>query len=201
MQWLKSSGKKVVLTFDDGEMNNYELAFPVLKELGFNAYFFVIVKRVGHKGYMSYAELKILAQAGMTIGSHGLSHEILTNLQDSLVIEELKASKNGLEQNLSIPINTFSVPRGYCNDKIIKMAYEAGYTEIFISEKSKCLRSVCTPRIAVKANWSLKRFQTALDNRVPIGEMIADAIKNASKFILRESGYNFLRRVLIYLTK
>jgi hypothetical protein len=36
---------------------------------------------------------------------------------------------------------------------------------------------------------------------VPAGEMIADAIKNAAKFILRQSGYNFLRRVLIYLTK
>jgi len=201
MQYLQNYGKKTILTFDDGEMNNYELAFPIIKEFGFNAYFFIIVKRIGKKGYMNWTELKSLILAGMTIGSHGLSHEILTNLKDSQLIEELKASKNCLEKNLGIPINTFSVPRGFCNDKIIKMAHEAGYTQIFISEKIEGSKSICTPRVAVKSNWPLKRFQQALEKHVPIGEIISDAFKNTSKFILRESGYNFLRRILIFIIK
>lgn len=201
MNWLKSHDQKTILTFDDGEMNNYRIAFPILKEMGFNAYFFIIVKRIGQEGYMGWKELKGLTQAGMIIGSHGLSHEVLTNLKESQIIEELKASKNCLEVNLGISINTFSVPRGFCNDKIIQMAYEAEYTQIFISEKSECFKSVCTQRIAVKSNWSLKRFQQALENHVPLGEIINDAFKNTAKFILRESGYNFLRRILIYIIK
>jgi len=201
MRWLKSSHQKVILTFDDGEMNNYKLVFPIIKELGFNAYFFIIVKRIGQEGYMGWEELKSLAQAGMTIGSHGLSHEILTNLKDSQIMEELRASKNCLEINLGIPITTFSVPRGFCNDKIIQMARTLGYTHIFISEKPEGLQSACLPRVAVKANWSLKRFQQALKNDVPMGEVISDAFKNTAKIILREPGYNFLRRTLIYMIK
>jgi len=201
MRWLKGSGQKFILTFDDGEMNNYEVAFPIIKEMGFNASFFIIVKRIGENGYMGWKELKSLAEAGMTVGSHGLTHEVLTNLKDSQVIEELKASKNCLEMNLGIPINAFSLPRGFCNDKIIQWAYELGYKYIFISEKPKGSKSVCTPRIAVKANWSLKRFQQALEGHVPKGEGIADAFKNTAKFVLRESGYNFLRRILIYIIK
>ena len=201
MHWLKSCDKKTTLTFDDGELNNYEIAFPIIKRLGINACFFIIVKRIGKSGYMGLEELKALSESGMTIGSHGMSHEILTNLKDSQVIEELRASKNFLEVNLGIPINSFSVPRGFYNDKIIQMAYEAGYTRIFISEKMQGSKSVCITRIAVKASWSLRRFQQALKNYVPIGEVIGDAFKNTAKIILRESGYNYLRRNLIYIIK
>jgi len=81
------------------------------------------------------------------------------------------------------------------------MAYEAGYTQIFISEKRTGSKSICTPRRAVKANWSLKRFQQALEDHVPLGEIIRDAFKNMAKIVLREPGYNFLRRILIYITK
>ncbi len=201
MDWLKSSDKKAMLTFDDGEMNNYEIVLPVIKELGFNAYFFIIVKRIGHDGYMGWKELKNMVASGMTVGSHGLPHEALTNLKDSQVIEELKASKNCLEKNLGIPINSFSIPRGFCNEKIIQMAYEAGYSQIFISDKPEGLKSVCLPRIAVKSDWSLKRFRQAMEGHVPIGEIIGDAFKNTAKIILREPGYNLLRRALIYLIK
>ena len=201
LNWLKTSETRAVFTFDDGEMNNYQAAFPVLKEFSFNAYFFIIVKRVGQDGYMGWKELKSLADAGMTIGSHGLTHEILTNLNDEQIEGELKASKNTLEMNLGIPINSFSVPRGFCNEKIIQMAYTAGYSQIFISEKPDSLRSSCTPRTAVKTNWSLKRFQQGMKGYVPAGEIIGDAFKNTAKIILRERGYNFLRRILIYLIK
>jgi peptidoglycan/xylan/chitin deacetylase (PgdA/CDA1 family) len=201
LNWLKTSNTQAVLTFDDGEMNNYEVAFPIIKELGFNAYFFIIVKRIGQEGYMGWPELKILAQSGMTVGSHGLTHEALTNLNDEQIKGELTASKNTLERNLGIPVNSFSVPRGFCNEKIVQMAYEAGYSQIFISDKPEDLKSNCAPRVAVKADWKLKRFQQAAQNYVPPGEIIADAFKNTAKMILRERGYNFLRRVLIYLIK
>jgi len=201
INWLKNSKTQVILTFDDGEMNNYETALPILQGSGFKAYFFIIVKRIGQEGYMGWKELKSLADVGMTIGSHGLTHEVLTNLKDEQIMGELKASKSSLEINLRVPVNCFSVPRGFCNEKIIRMAHEAGYTEVFISEKPDFLKSAVTPRVAVKSNWSLKRFQQALNNDVPMGEIIGDAFKNTAKIILRERGYNFLRRMLIFIIK
>src|SRR3989338_623818 len=61
----EGDGKDIIITFDDGEMNNYDLALPVLKICKFPPYFFIIAKRVGNKGYMGWDELKGLHDAGI----------------------------------------------------------------------------------------------------------------------------------------
>jgi peptidoglycan/xylan/chitin deacetylase (PgdA/CDA1 family) len=216
MKWLKDNGyaptlfdntknllepKPVIITFDDGEMNNFQDALPVLNKFGWKAYFFIIIKRIGEEGYMGWKELKELHKAGMVIGSHGLTHEILTNLLDSQMEEELRASKQNLERNLGIAIDTISIPRGFCNDKIIETAYRLGYKTIFISERPAGLKSGCLSRIAVKSNWSLNRFDLALKGKTPLAEQGGDVIKKTLKTLLRESGYNWVRNVLIKLMR
>lgn len=192
-----ASGKNVVLTFDDGEMNNYDQAFPVLRKHGFPAYFFIIAKRVGRQGYMGWDELRELHQAGMTIGSHGFSHEILTDLLDTQIEEELRASKRYLERNLDIRVDSLSIPRGFCDDKVIRMAYDAGYTRIFVSDRPKDLRLDCFGRVAVKGHWPLKRFQQTLDGNIPIHERIRGRGKNAAKRILGGGVYDWVRKAIL----
>jgi len=213
MTYLKQSGYRVmthrtpalddghssaaVLTFDDGEMNNFTDAFPVLKEHEFPAYFFVIAKRVGKPGYMGLEELRALHSQGMIIGSHGLSHEILTDLLETQIREELSASKKFLEVNLGVEIDSLSIPRGFCNDQVLKLAYEAGYRTIFISERPDDLDAECCSRVAVKKNWSLKRFEQALRYETPAGEWLVDSIKNGVKKILGGGFYDWLRSNLL----
>jgi len=216
MKWIKNNGyavtlhdnhagatrrvaptKNVIFTFDDGEMNNYFRAFPVLQEYGFPAFFFVIAKRIGHEGYMGWNELKQLHAAGMVIGSHGFSHAILTNLKDTQIEEELAASKKYLERNLEIGVNSLSIPRGFCNDKIIRMARQSGYQNIFISERPKHLKEACLCRTAVKGNWTLERFKQALEGTVPAKEILFDASKNTVKKIFGGAGYDWVRRMLL----
>lgn len=215
MAWLKDNGftpviidpgqssffdnvlKPVILTFDDGEMNNYQYVFPVLQQLGWKAYFFIIIKRIGENGYMGLNQLKELQKAGMIIGSHGLTHEILTNLLDSQMEEELRASKKNLEINLGVPIDTLSVPRGFCNDKILETAYRLGFKTVFISDKPAGLKSKCYPRIPIKAGWSLKRFDLALKGKIPGREILGNILIKCVKILLRESGYNWARGILI----
>src|ERR1035441_7662931 len=120
----------------------------------------------------------------MVIGSHGLSHEILTNLLDSQVEEELKASKQNLERNLGVTIDTISIPRGFCNDKIIEAAYRLGYKTVFISQRPVGLRSGCLSRIAVKSNWSLKRFDSALNGQTPLIEILGGTVIKILKTLL-----------------
>lgn len=214
MNWLKEQGfeptlyentaalmgpKPVIITFDDGEMNNHKQALPVLKSMGWKAYFFIIIKRVGRDGYMGWKELKELHEAGMVIGSHGLSHEILTNLLDSQMEEELRASKKNLEKNLGISIDALSIPRGFCNEKIIETAYGLGYKTIFISEPQAWLKSGCISRIAVKSHWNLARFDLAMHGKTPFLERTGDAVKRTLKILLRENGYNGLRSLFIKL--
>jgi peptidoglycan/xylan/chitin deacetylase (PgdA/CDA1 family) len=212
LNWLKEQGysvdilnqdrsnadtRRVILTFDDGEMNNYEQALPILQKFSFPAYFFIIAKRVGRPGYMGWDELRAMRDAGMVIGSHGFSHEILTSLLDTQIEEELSASKKYLERNLDIVVDTISIPRGFCNDKIIQMAYEAGYKNIFISDRPKNLQASCTSRLAVKTGWTLQRFQQALEGTIPFNERALWKIKNMFKSIFGGGVYDWVRRVLL----
>ncbi|VAX37414.1 hypothetical protein MNBD_UNCLBAC01-930 [hydrothermal vent metagenome] len=189
--------KKVTLTFDDGEMNNFTHALNVLQKFEYSAYFFIIGEKIGKPGYMGWKELGKLHEAGMTLGSHGLSHEILTNLLDTQIEEELLASKKYLERNLNITVNSLSIPHGFCNEKIIRMAYETGYSKIFVSNKPINIQSSYLERIAVKNTWDLKRFQQALEGKIPFKEKVSAMIKSPAKIILRERGYNAVRSLLI----
>ena len=212
MEWLKANryevdifkeeaagpgARRVMLTFDDGEMNNYDQAFPVLKKCGFPAYFFVIAKRIGEPGYMGWDELRAMQEAGMVLGSHGFSHEILTNLLDSQIEEELRASKRYLERNLNITVDAFSMPRGFCNNKIIRMAYDCGYQSVFISDRPKALRVECFSRVAVKAGWPIQRFERAVTGNIPVHERVVGECKSAVKRVFGEGVYDWARKTLL----
>lgn len=192
------STKEILLTFDDGEMNNCKIALPILQEFGFEAHFFLIAKRIGKEGYMGWEEIRRLIESGMVIGSHGFSHEILTNLLDTQVEEELSASKKYLERNLGISIESISIPRGFCNAKIVHMAREAGYKYVFVSDKPEGVQTTnCLSRIAVKSNWSIDRFAKAMHGKAPLTEMILVGCKNSIKKTLGGGFYDWIRKMML----
>ena len=188
---------KLLITFDDGEKNNFQSAFPVLKRCVFPAYFFITVERIGKKGYMNWEELKELRDANMFIGSHGLTHRILTELKEKEVEKELAQSKLALEQNLKISVDYFSVPRGFYDARIIEMARRAGYKKIFTSAPGAPAEGFCLGRMAVKGDWNLKRFEQALSGEVPAGEDIFNFFKNAAKKVLGGRAYDNARTSIL----
>ena len=64
----------VILTFDDGHVSNHRLGFPALRAAGASADFFVNPAQVGTTGFATWPELREMAEAGMSIQSHGLDH-------------------------------------------------------------------------------------------------------------------------------
>ena len=62
--------KPVAITFDDGGLDNYTVAFPELQARGFVATFFVITDAVGKQGEMTWDQLRDMQQNGMRVGSH-----------------------------------------------------------------------------------------------------------------------------------
>lgn len=192
---------EIVITFDDGELNNLKVALPILKKFGYVAYFFIIVGRVGRKGYMNWEEIKELQQQGMIVGSHGLSHQILTSLMDTQIDEELRASKRTIEVNLSTQIETLSIPRGFCNDSLIHKAYELGYKTIFISDRPDDLKSHCFSRIAIKNRWDVKQLSNALAGKKTWASSAFRSTKKFIKKLLRENAYNKVRSILIKIFK
>ena len=199
-QQVSSIQPEIVLTFDDGEMNNYHEAWPVLKFCKFSAYFFITVNRIGRLGYMGWKELRELSQVGMIIGSHGLNHEILTQLSREQLKKELVDSRTTLEQGLKKEVRAFSVPRGFYNEEILQMAKDSGYSEVFVSDE-KPRSPLCIGRVAVQDYWSLKRFQMALHGEKPLDEKIFYFCKDNVKRLLGSRWYNGIRNTLLKIKK
>jgi peptidoglycan/xylan/chitin deacetylase (PgdA/CDA1 family) len=188
---------KTVITFDDGEKNNFTRAFPILLKFGFCAHFFVIVNRINTPGYMTWNDLKEMIEQGMIIGSHGLSHRILTELSEEEIKKELVESKCILEENLHTSIDSFSIPRGYGNNSILEAGYNSGYKYIFVSKKEKSWTHPCIARTPVKGNWSLDRFKLAIRGEMPFSEKIKTSLKDATKTVLGSKRYNNMRSSLL----
>lgn len=121
--------KPVMLTFDDGWENQYRYAYPLLKKYHMVATFYVYTKPINnHKLiYLSWGQLTEMSDAGMTIGSHTISHPLFKNLSPADIQKEIAGGKATLEQNLKKPVLYFAQPFGYSNLAIEKIIKDAGY--------------------------------------------------------------------------
>lgn len=124
--------KPVLITFDDGYIDNYMNAFPILKKYGLHATIFIIPSFTGvYPAYMNWEQLKEMEANGITIESHTLTHPKLESLPDDEIRSELLNSKNLLEENLGHPIEFLAYPTGTYNLHIAGIAKDIGYKGAF----------------------------------------------------------------------
>jgi peptidoglycan/xylan/chitin deacetylase (PgdA/CDA1 family) len=117
----------VVITFDDGNLDVYTTAFPILRELGFVGVFYIVGDRLGAEGYVNAAQLSEMIAAGWEVGSHSLTHVDLT-LDHALVREEVLQSRLLLEEALGVPVRSFAYPFGLVDDYVMEKTEDYGYT-------------------------------------------------------------------------
>ena len=129
---LELPQKPVLITFDDGYIDNYVNAFPILKKYGLRATIFIIPAFTGvYPGYMTWEQLKEMEANGITIESHTLTHPKLEELPDDEIRGELLNSKTLLEENLGHPIEFLAYPTGTYNLHIAGIAQDIGYKGAF----------------------------------------------------------------------
>ncbi len=106
--------RAVVITFDDGRVNQYENAYPLLKKLGFPATFFPFTHAMdANPRYFTWAQLREMQSAGMTIGSHGLLHTRVDKMKDAKQMDaEIRGSRETLRTKLNSDAAFFSYPFG-----------------------------------------------------------------------------------------
>ncbi len=113
--------KPVILTFDDGYVDNYTTLLPLLEERGMKATVYMVTNSIGRKGYLSWNQLREMQERGIELGSHTANHQPLTSLDREKQAEEMKLSKLLMEWNGLKTIFTFSYPNG---------AYDEGMPEL-----------------------------------------------------------------------
>jgi len=121
--------KPVVLTFDDGYLDFYTTALPILRSHDFTAVSYVVSEFVNWPHYMSAAQIKAAQDAGIEIGSHTVSHVDLTRLSNASLQYQLTASKAALEAMLGRPVVSFCYPSGRFGSREAAAVAAAGYED------------------------------------------------------------------------
>ena len=120
--------RAVILTFDDGGLDNYRVAFPILSKYGLRGTFFVITDKVGAVGQMDWDDLREMADQGMSIESHTVSHPLdLRLLDNGRLGRELGDSRKAIAQNLGLAPESLSYPTGKYDQRVVAAAQAAGY--------------------------------------------------------------------------
>jgi peptidoglycan/xylan/chitin deacetylase (PgdA/CDA1 family) len=117
-----------LLTFDDGHLDNYTTAFPIMQKYGFTGALYLVVNYIGTDGYMDVDQILEMHKAGWEVGSHSKNHFDLMQLNPQMMRAEIVGSRTLLEKMLGIPIETFAYPFGLMNNSIIDYVRFAGYT-------------------------------------------------------------------------
>jgi peptidoglycan/xylan/chitin deacetylase (PgdA/CDA1 family) len=176
----------VAITFDDGYLDNYDYAFPLLMKHGLSATFFVTVgllerdsevierfqllRQTGTEETepMTWQQAREMIEAGMELGAHTYSHPNLASLGHSQLEWELKEAKELMEKRIRQRVDglayPFGKPRRHFNALTLEMVREAGYQYAMAA----CFRRLL-PR---DSRWALPRFFITGDSVDVLGSKI-----------------------------
>ena len=147
----KSRGREILLTFDDGNYSFETDAYPVLKKYDFPGVIFLVSESVKHKsnGSMDTETVKrILSGSKVEVGSHSQTHPFLSQMSEEQIRRELVDSRKDLEGLFGVPVLDFAYPYGDYNERVMKIAEEAGYRTAFTTSYKK-LRSAAPSSFAL----------------------------------------------------
>ncbi|MBR1779911.1 MAG: polysaccharide deacetylase family protein [Oscillospiraceae bacterium] len=125
-----------VLCFDDALKSQYDVALPVLKELGFNATFFITEMQETPRDrpfedksvYMTWEQIKEIEDAGFELGNHSLHHVFGSqNMGRDFNLEQIRGMEAEFEAHgLKKPV-TYAYPSGISNPEVVACARACGY--------------------------------------------------------------------------
>ncbi len=139
--------RQIAITFDDGFLDNYTTAFPILQRHGFAATVFVVTGAVGGRRgrgagpapgatcrpagrsapMMTWAHMEEMARHGFSFQSHSRTHPSLVRCDDAAALEELSGSRRELEEGLGREVRAFAYPFGHFDERIVRLTERAGY--------------------------------------------------------------------------
>ena len=155
----------VVLSFDDGYPNQYFNAARQLRRYRWPA----VLNLVARRGTtLSDAQVRRMVRWGWEIGSHTLSHPILTRCSAATLRRELVLSRRILHHELDVPVDFLCYPGGAYDGRVMRAARDAGYlavTSIRYGAATPRGR-FALPRIAVYWGESLSTFGSRMRQAV-----------------------------------
>jgi len=175
----------IAITFDDGYLDNLEVAAPVLNKYKISATLFISTAYLNGDqpsinywdkwDHLSADQLKSLIKSGFEIGSHSHLHHKLNDFSDEELEYQIRSSKEVLEDIVeSLPSNAsiggdveiFSYPYGFYNERVKNVVRNCGFKSaccniIGMNDSNADLFEL--KRISILANDSLDEFKSKLN--------------------------------------
>ncbi len=121
--------KPIVLTFDDGYRDAYEVAFPLLLDYGFTGTFFVLATPAHFESpdYLTWAQMKEMSDAGMEIQSHGRDHVDLRGRSYDYLVYQTRGIQEAIQYHTGRLPRFFCYPSGRYDANVIAVLKSADY--------------------------------------------------------------------------
>ena len=142
--------RSVAVTFDDGYASTLRAA-PILEEVGFPGTVFVVThfaetgrplswhgieqwhrpETAGELRPLTWSDAEALAARGWEIGSHAVTHPLLTRVDDERLEAELVESRATIERRIG-SCTALAYPYGQADSRVAACAERAGYEVAFL---------------------------------------------------------------------
>jgi peptidoglycan/xylan/chitin deacetylase (PgdA/CDA1 family) len=129
--------KPVVLTFDDGYLDNYTNAFPLLQEYGYVGTFFLVTGPIdfGNPDYVTWDMVQKMHQGGMDFQPHSYRHFDLHGKDLDFLIFEILAPKEAIEARTGETVRFFSYPSGSYDQQTVAVLKSAHFWGAVVTEQ------------------------------------------------------------------
>lgn len=151
--------KPVLITFDDGYVDNYTQAYPILKKYEFHATIFMIAGVYGSPEFLTGDQMSAMSDL-VSIQSHTVNHKKLAGMSEADLRTEMAESKRQLEEITGKSPTALSYPEGSYDKNVLKLAEE--YYDYAVTTKKGYYYDGADRfqirRFGICRNMPLKRF-------------------------------------------
>lgn len=160
--------KPIVLTFDDGYLDNYTNAFPLLQEYGYTATFFILTDVTNRQdpNYMTWDMYREMHNAGMDIEVHGREHHDMAGKDAAWLEATLVGAREAIASELGYTPYLLCYPAGSYDENVLDAARQHGYWAA-VTTQHGALHDKAAPfelrRVRVRGDWTLATFSAVVE--------------------------------------
>lgn len=123
--------KSILISFDDGCDEQFDIAHSILDPLKFKASFFIMTVSINRPNYMKSEQIKQLSDEGHDISLHTWDHHNVKLYQGADWVTQIEKPKATLEKITGKPIQYFAYPFGLWNPQAIPELKSRGLKAAF----------------------------------------------------------------------
>ncbi len=169
--------KSVLISIDDGWISSYEIAYPLLKEFGFNATLFIPTNFIksGNTRAVNWSQLKeMVSDSTINIQCHSKSHRDLSSINDNesfadyirAINQDVTNSKQIIYDKLNKSVTALAYPFGNTNPLVMALLKLRGYKTAFTVNRQGNpfhLQSLKLNRSMIYGTFSIRQFEKNLN--------------------------------------